>query len=169
VTTAGPSPGRRKHRLVRSAAPPDDLLVVIRATPNDRSAAIDAIVATAAESAGTYVVTTPDGRVEVLVGVSVFALRPGVDPLDVLGRFPHAPAYAASTVGALRGAGFPVIPTGANPDHFDVQLIPDRPEGSEPGAPELRDAATRLLDVAGEFRPNPAYAGSTDAVSEEER
>jgi hypothetical protein len=33
---------------------------------------------------------------------------------------------------------------------------------------ELRLAAARLLDVAGDFQPNPAYAGGTEAPPEEE-
>ena len=168
MTTPPPSPYRLKVRMVRSEGPPDDLLVVVRATPGVVAAAIDAVVATAAESAGTYVVPRPGGGLEVLFGVSVYALRPGIDPLEVLGRFPYAPAYVAATVGALAVAGFGVLPTGANPDHFDVQLLPGRSEGSAVGAAELRSAAERLLAAAGELRPNPAYAEGADVLSEEE-
>ena len=168
MTTPPPSPHRLKVRMVRSEGAPHDLLVVVRATPGVLAAAIDDVVATAAESAGTYVVPRQGGGLEVLFGVSVYALRPGIDPLEVLGRFPYAPAYVAATVGALAVAGFGVLPTGANPDHFDVQLLPGRSEASAVGAAELRSAAERLLAAAGELRPNPAYAEGADVLSEEE-
>lgn len=54
-----------------------------------------------------------------------------------------------------------LLPTGSNPDHYDVQLLPGRVEGVDPeaGRDELRGAVLRLLLAAGEFHPNPAYAG----------
>ena len=76
--------------------------------------------------------------------------------------------FVEAPVGAIRAAGFEVIPTGTGADHFDVQLIVGvteaRPTASES---EVREAATRLLDVAGEMRPNPFYTEDTGDVPEE--
>lgn len=59
-------------------------------------------------------------------------------------------------------AGFEVVPTGADADHFDVQLIAGVTErDAPPSEAEVREAATRLLDAAGELQPNPSYAGGT--------
>ena len=70
--------------------------------------------------------------------------------------------FVEAPVGTVRAAGFEVVPTGTDADHFDVQLIagvagPD----VLPSEAELRAAATRLLDAAGELQPNPSYAGET--------
>ena len=149
---------------MRPDDPPDDLFVVVRATPSRRDVAAAKIAEDAEESARVYAVVDGDGTV-ILHGVSVFAHRGDVDVADVLRRFPFAPSYVTTTVGALRGAGFPVLATGANPDHFDVQLVPGRPveHGSADHATVV-EAARRLLDIAGDLRPNPAYA-----VPQEER
>jgi hypothetical protein len=94
-----------------------------------------------------------------LYGVSVFA-RPGVSPTAVLRRFASSPFYLEATAGDLRKAGFDVLPTGANPDHFDVLLVDGR-HPDEPLLPvaELRVAAERLVTLCGEPRANPAYPG----------
>jgi hypothetical protein len=155
--------------MIRAGDVPDDLLVVLRAVPAQRADAIDALIESAAESAGIYLVLGSDGAEELLFGVSVFALRPGTDPIEVLRRFPFAPRFVTASAGELRAAGFPIHPTGSNPDHFDVQLLPGRLDGSMTDMGQLRLAAGRLLDVASESQPNPAYAVSTDAGSEEER
>ena len=149
--------------MLRAEDPPDDLLVVVRATPGDRQLAEIKIAEDAAASALVYVVT--DGAEQVILhGVSVFAWRDGVDAAEVLRRVPFAPSCGAVTVGALRVAGFPVLPTGANPDHFDVQLVARRSPADGPAdAERLADAARRLLEVAGDLRPNPAYAGDQEA------
>lgn len=153
-----PSRGR-KHRVLRPAETPDDLLVVIRATPASRDAALSSIAADARLSSKVYCVAVADHRV-VLYGVSVFAHRRGTELAEVLARFPGAPAYVQARVGVLRAAGFEVLPTGTNPEHFDVQLISHVEEGArEPDDIDLFAAAVRLLDAAGETRPNPAYAG----------
>ena len=149
--------------MLRAEDPPDDLLVVVRATPDDRRLAAVEIAHDAAESALVYVVADGDAHV-ILHGVSVFAWRGGVDAAEVLRRFPFAPRYVAVTVGTLRAARFPVLPTGANPDHFDVQLVPGRsPDDGSADAEQLADAARRMLEVAGDLRPNPAYAGDQEA------
>ena len=141
-----PSPRRRKVRHVRSADTADDLVVVVRATPANRADAIDALVETASESAATYVVITATGDAELLFGVSVFALRPGLDSAEVLERFPYAPTFVSATVGALRAAGFAVLPTGMNPEHFDVQLLPgcsESPASAEADVTRCRRSPAR--------------------------
>jgi hypothetical protein len=144
--------------MLRDEAPPDDLLVVLRATPSDVDEAISEIADDAGESANVYVVTI-DGRTELLHGVSVFAQRDGVGVNLVLERFAYAPRYCSARVGDLRGAGFEVLPTGANPDHFDVQLIPSRSvDGGPADRVSLLGAARRMVQVAGDLLPNPAYA-----------
>ena len=82
----------------------------------------------------------------------------------VLRRFTQAPRYVAITVGDLRAAGFDVIPTGTNPDHYDVQLIAGRieRESVEATDEELRAAAAQFLWAAGPLTPNPAYAGDPE-------
>jgi hypothetical protein len=79
----------------------------------------------------------------------------------VLRLFPRSPSFFRVSVGAIRSAGFEVLPTGSNPDHYDVQLLPGRIEGVDPegGREELRGAVLRLLLAAGELYLNPAYAG----------
>ncbi len=55
--------------------------------------------------------------------------------------------------------GFEVLPTGANLDHFDVQLVPGRSVADGPADPAALVSAARLMiQVAGELLPNPAYA-----------
>ena len=165
--TVLPAPRGRKRRLVRPEDVPDDLLLVIRAMPADRSAAVEEMVDRAQLSASVYVFEQ-SGKWHLLYGVSVFAHRPGRDATDVLRRFPRAPMFVEAPVGAVRAAGFEVVPTGTDGDHFDVQLIagvaePDAP----PSEAEVRAAATRLLDAAGEWRPNPSYAGEAGQRFEE--
>lgn len=143
-------------------------MLVIRAMPANRSAALEEIIDRAQLSASVYVVEQ-SGQWHLLYGVSVFAHRPGRDATDVLRRFPTAPMFVEAPVGAVRAAGFEVVPTGTDADHFDVQLIvgvaePDAP----PSEAEVRAAATRLLDAAGEWRPNPSYAGEAGQRFEED-
>lgn len=113
-------------------------------------------------SARQYVVEAVPGVREVLYGVSVFARPPGVNIAAVLERFTGAPAYVEVAIGALRTAGLAVLATGANVDHFDIQLLGGVHE-SDPAASteDLRAAAARVLAVGGPLRPNPAYAGGT--------
>ena len=168
--TAPPSARGRKSRLVRAGEEPPDVLVVIRAAPADREAAVDAMVEDAELSARQYVAEAVLGSREVLYGVSMFARRPGVEVAAVLDRFTGAPAYLEVAVGDLRGAGLGVYATGANPDHFDVQLIGGLREGDPAAsAADLRDAAVRVLTVGGSLKPNPAYAGDTAESSQEDR
>ncbi len=95
--------------MVQEGATPDDLAVVIRASPATRSDCVAELVADATPSGWLYVVTEASGRREVLFGVSVFARRPGVAPIEVLTRFDAAPAYLEASVGELREAGFTVL------------------------------------------------------------
>lgn len=153
--------------MLREEGPPDDLVLVIRACPATREECVADIVADALRSGRLYVVADPAGGREVLFGVSVFARRPGVAPVEILVRFDAAPAYLEAAVGNLRSAGFDVLPTGGNPDHYDVQLVPgQREEDLEPLA-AIRAAADRLVAAAGDLLPNPAYAGASGQPSEE--
>jgi hypothetical protein len=105
---------------------------------------------------------------ELLYGISVFAHGAGQDPRGVLDRFRAAPMFVEAPVGAIRAAGFEVVPTGTGADHFDVQLIVGVTEADAPPSErEVREAATRVLDVAGEMRPNPFYTDYTGYVPEE--
>ena len=83
-----------------------------------------------------------------------------VAPEDLLRRFAGSPSYLEATVREVRSSGFDVVPTGANPDHFDLLLI----DGRSPDQPllslaEVELAARRLVEVCGELHPNPSYAG----------
>ena len=169
--SAPTSPRRRKVRLVRDEPPPDDALVVLRAAALDRPRTLRNAVLDATESGATYVVDRGGGRREMLYGISVFACRADREPAEVLSAFPLSPHHLELTVGQIREAGFEVIATGTNPDHYDVQLIPGRFEDEQPEAAspeELRGAVARLLWAAGDLRPNPAYAGG-DPGPEDER
>lgn len=165
-----PSARGRKNRLVREGESPHDLVLVVRATPADRDRALAAMIEDADLSARQYVVEAEPGSREVLYGVSVFARRPGVEVATIVDRFMGAAAYVEVPIGALRSAGFEVYPTGANPDHFDIQLIGGVSE-NDPAAPatELREAAARALAVAGPLKPKPAYAGGTAESPQEDR
>lgn len=167
--TVPTEPARRKRRLVRAGDAPDDLLLVIRAMPHDGVAALEEMVDLATLSAGRYVIERDDQRRELLYGVSVFAHREGQDLTEVLYRFPAAPMFVEAPVGMLRVSGFEVIPTGTEADHFDVQLIHGVSEAEEPPAEDdVRAAAARLLEAAGEMRANPSYSGSVGDLPEEE-
>lgn len=144
-------------------------MLVIRATPASRAAAAANIAEDAELSARVYVVELAAGQRELLYGVSVFANREGGELGDILDRFPGAPMHIEAPAGAIRKAGFLVIPTGENPNHFDVQLLPGVGEGQVPPlSDDVRRAVARLLAAAGEMRPNPAYARGADERSEEE-
>ena len=155
--------------MVRSDAVPDDLVVVVRAAPASVDEAVDDIAHDALQSGRTYAVLDEAGRREALFGVSTFAHRPGVSLLTVLARFDDAPSYLEARVGALRAAGFKVLPTGTNLDHFDVQLLPGQgdDDADEPVL-AVRTAATQLVAAAGELRPNPTYHEESDRTLEEE-
>jgi hypothetical protein len=155
-----PATGRRKSRLVRDDPPPDDRVVVVRATGPDRDQTVADMVRDARYSGDTYAIERPDGSRDVLFGVSVFAVQPGRTVADVLERFATSSHYLAVTIGTLRAAGFAVIPTGANTDHFDVQLVAGIP--ADRPAPAVTDAdlaakAKALVELAGPAQPNPAY------------
>jgi hypothetical protein len=153
-------------RHVRPGDVPHDLVVVIRASPASRAGAAGDIVEAARLSSEVYVVEHEDGVREVLYGVSVYARRPEADH-DVLQRFRAAPAYLAAPVGRLRGAGFPVLPTGTHPDHFDVQLVAGQGEGDHVTDEAIVAASWRLVDVAGDLQVNPFYAGAGDESPED--
>ena len=146
---------------MRSEEAPHDLVVVVRASPANRVAAAEEMAAAAVLSAEAYVIERDDGFRELLYGVSVYARRPGADP-DVLERFSATPAYLAAAVGRLRAAGFPVLPTGTHPDHFDVQLASGHDEVAPATEEAIAAAARRLTEIAGDPRVNPFYAGTGD-------
>jgi hypothetical protein len=153
--------------MLREGEVPDDVVLVVRASPATRQDCIADLVGDAVRSGRLYSISNRDGQREVLFGVSVFARRPGVTLVEVLTRFDMAPAYLEAAVGGLRGAGFEVLPTGVNPDHYDVQLVSgQREEDLEPLA-AIRAAAERLLAAAGDLRPNPAYSGGVGKPAEE--
>jgi len=152
--------------MVRPGPPPDDVVLVLRATPGSVETALSDLAAAALQSAAAYVVEDGPARY-LLFGVSVFAVPAGGTSADVLGRFAAAPSYAEATVGTLREAGFQVIPTGGNPDHYDVQLLDRVVENDNRAAAAVRMAAMRMLAAAGPLRPNPAYAGGAPTMPEE--
>jgi hypothetical protein len=160
--TPPPSPRRRKVRMLRPGGPPHDMTLLVRATPASIDEATVDIAEDALESAAVYEVQRHGGERVALYGVSVFARLPGVPPVEVLRRFASSPYYLEATAGAVRAAGFDVLPTGASPDHFDVLLIDGRPP-DEPLLPliDVRAAAERLVAVCGEARRNPAYPGGS--------
>jgi len=146
--------GRRKARLVRDEAPVDADVVLIRAVAAD---AVESIIDDASTSSRRYVIENEQGGREILYGVSVFALRPDRSAGELLARFDTAPMYLPISVGALLEGGFALVPTGSNPDHFDVQLLSARSEDAPASRSELAEAAARLVALAGPLRPNPAY------------
>lgn len=84
----------------------------------------------------------------------------GADVGELLRRFAASPFYLEATVRQVRAAGLDVLPTGANPDHFDVLLV----DGRSPDQPllpraEVELAARQLVAACGEPHPNPSYAG----------
>jgi hypothetical protein len=144
-------------------------MLVIRATPANPSAAVEEMADQAILSSERYVIEREDARRELLYGVSVFAHRDGQDLTDVLYRFPAAPMFVEAAVGVIRGAGFEVLPTGTDADHFDVQLISGVAEAdAPPSEQDVRVAASRLLDAAAPIRPNPSYAVGRPVRLEEE-
>lgn len=160
--TPPPSPRRRKVRMLRPEGPPDDVTLLIRATPASVDEAIVDMAEDALESAAVYEVDRPGGERVALYGVSVFARPPGVPPVDVLRRFASSPYYLEASAGAVRSVGFDVLPTGASAAHFDVLLV----DGCRPDEPllslaEVQAAAQRLVALCGEAQPNPAYPGGT--------
>jgi hypothetical protein len=169
VTSA--SEKRRKARTLRDETVVDDTAVVLRAAAADRPRTLRNAVEDAVDSGATYVIVRSDGRREMLYGISVFAQREGTEVADVLRLFPHSPSFLGLTIGEIRRAGFEVLPTGSNPDHYDVQLIAGRIEGidEDAGREEVRSAVARLLLAAGDLKANPAYAGGTSDHPEDER
>lgn len=146
-------------------------MVVLRAAAADRPRTLRNAVEDAVDSGATYVVVRSDGTREILYGISMFAQRGEAEVRDVLRLFPRSPLFFGLTVGEIRRAGFDVLPTGSNPDHYDVQLIAGRVEGgaAEAGREELRGAVARLLLAAGDLKPNPAYAWEASDRPEDQR
>jgi hypothetical protein len=87
-------------------------MLVIRAIPASRSAAVEEMVDQAILSSDRYVIEGEDAGKELLYGVSVFAHRDGQDLTDVLYRFPTAPMFVEAAVGVIRGFDFEVLATG---------------------------------------------------------
>lgn len=135
--------GREELRpLLRDERPPDDAVVVVRGGPTT----IEKLVRHAGRTHDAF---TLDG--EPLWGVSVFCALDDVGPgsLDsLLSRFASYRVVHLPTAGAIRAAGFDLLPTFGRP-HFTVQL----PSG------DLAPVAD-LLQALGPDEPNP-YHGST--------
>jgi hypothetical protein len=149
--------------MLRDEAPADDLTVLLRATPADRESAVAQIAHDALVSAETYVVPTAAGAQNALYGISVWARRAGTDMTKLLRRFRFAPVYVEISAATLRRQAFEILAAGADPDHYEVQLLPGRLMGSSlASVQELADAARRLLDAAGRSIVNPAYAGGEE-------
>jgi hypothetical protein len=156
------STGRRKTRFVREEDPPDDLVVVVRAAGFDLDGAVADIVRDARYSGETYALEGDAGGREVLFGVSVFAVERDTTVAKVLEKFSASPRYLAVTVGQLRSAGYPVVPTGTVANHFDIQLVSGIPADVparfvDDG--ELASKAATVVELARPLRPNPAYTG----------
>lgn len=156
------STGRRKTRFVRDEDPPHDLLVVVRAAGFDIDGALADMVRDARYSGESYALAGVGGDREVLFGVSVFAVERDTTVAKVLERFSASPRYLAVTVGQLRSAGYPVVPTGTVANHFDIQLVSGIPADAparfvEDG--ELASKAATVVELAGPPRANPAYTG----------
>lgn len=166
--TTPPSPRRRKLRMVRQGEEPGDLVVVVRAAPATVAETVEDMVTAAEFSAEAYVVERHDGRRELLYGISVYARRPDAGA-DLLRRFSASPCYFEVSVGLLTAAGFPVLPTGADPDHYDVQLVPGRLERDPADSALVTRAASRLVARAGDLQPNPFYAGGGEHSLEASR
>ena len=156
------STGRRKTRFVRDEGPPDDLVVVVRAAGYDIDGTLADMVRDARYSGESYALEGVGGDREALFGVSVFAVERDSTVAKVLEKFSASPRYLAVTVGQLRAAGFPVLPTGTVANHFDIQLVSGIPadvparfvdEG------ELVSRAATVVELAGPLLPNPAYTG----------
>lgn len=148
--------------MLRPGPPPGATMLLIRATPASVDEAVLDIAESALDSADTYNVDLPHGSRVALYGVSVLGRPPAVGPSEPLRRFAAAPFYIEASVRDVRAAGFEVLPTGANPDHFDIQLIADRlPDDPLVPLTEVEAAARRLILVCGELRPNPSYAGDS--------
>jgi hypothetical protein len=153
------STGRRKTRFVRDEDPPDDLVVVVRASGFDLDGALADMVRDARYSGESYALEGIGGDREVLFGVSVFAVERHTTVAKVLEKFSASPRYLALTVGELRSAGYPVVPKGTVSNHFDIQLVSGAPSDVparvvEDG--ELVSKAATVVALAGPLRPNPA-------------
>ena len=98
--------------MVRPEGSPDELLVVVRATPANRDVAVAKIADDAEKSARVYVVAEREAMV-VLHGGSVCAHRDGVALVDLLRRFPVSSARVGHrrAVEGRRIAVYPRAPT----------------------------------------------------------
>jgi hypothetical protein len=143
--------------MLRNEPPPNDLTVLLRAGAATATETLADMVLDARFTAAVYDIERGGDR-EALFGISVFAQRVGRRVDDVLERFPSAPTYLVTTVGVVRRLGFVVLASGANPDHYDVQLVDGVDGASVETVTDDMIAATarRLLDAA-DSRPNPAY------------
>lgn len=166
--TTPPSPRRRKLRMVRQGEEPGDLVVVVRAAPATVAETVEDMVTAAEFSAEAYVVVQHDGTRELLYGISVYARRPDAAS-DVLRRFTASPCYLEVSAGLLTATGFPVLPTGSDPDHYDVQLVPGRLEPGPADRALVVEAASRLVARSGDLLPNPFYAGGSEHSLEASR
>jgi hypothetical protein len=120
---------------VRSESPPDDAIVVVRGGP----IAAEKIVEHALRQAREY---SYEGRP--MYSVSVSLTVDGWDLAALLaGALSSRTTFAASTVGAVRRAGFGLLPTYDAP-HYDLLL----------GSAEYREAEA-LLAVFGPPEANP--------------
>ncbi|MGH9000413.1 MAG: hypothetical protein ACRDY7_13620 [Acidimicrobiia bacterium] len=52
-----------------------------------------------------------------------------------------------------------MLPTGADPDHYDIQLVSARLEGNPADAALIARAASHLVARADDLQVNPFYAG----------
>jgi hypothetical protein len=128
-------PGEPVEPHVRSEVPPDDVIVIVRGGP----IAAEKIVEHALRQAREY---SYEGRP--MYSVSVSLTVDGWDLASLLaGPLSSRTSFVASTVGAVRRAGFGLLPTYDAP-HYDLLL----------GSAEYREAEA-LLAVFGWPEANP--------------
>ncbi|MGH9089760.1 MAG: hypothetical protein ACRDZR_00025 [Acidimicrobiales bacterium] len=149
--------------MLREASDFTALVAVVRAAPGDLEAVVEDLADDAAESGIEAVIPGSTGAREILYGVSVWGYRSEEELRGLLAaRFPNEPSILIFDPLVLGDAGFPVLPTGSNEMHFDVQLVSGRTgeeAGHEATPDELRAAAERLVALRRELRDNPAYPG----------
>ena len=124
LVTIPPSPGRRKRRLVR----PEERTRRSAARDPGHACSADRLRSTRwwrtpSSPPGSTCWKERAAVANCFTGCRCSPMARARMPRGVLDRFRAAPMFVEAPVGAIRAAGFEVIPTGTGADHFDVQLI----------------------------------------------